>query len=115
MKLLAWSEDFRFLPVFVVVSMALGIFVGKAIGVSDYELTPPIDAIKSIFQLVAFSPIIQTLVIPLYAKLLIGEVWFDVLIVGRMSWPLSRAASSPWLSPPPHWSGPHGRREFRMV
>ncbi|MBI2861491.1 MAG: arsenic resistance protein, partial [Chloroflexi bacterium] len=29
--------------------MALGILIGKALGISNYDLTPPIDAIKSIF------------------------------------------------------------------
>ncbi|MEK7777734.1 MAG: hypothetical protein AAB303_03830 [Chloroflexota bacterium] len=50
MRLLARLEDHRLLPFFVVVSMALGILIGKALGISNYELTPPIDAIKSIFQ-----------------------------------------------------------------
>ncbi len=40
-------QDFRMLPVFVLVSMALGIWIGKAYGISDYALTPPIDAVKS--------------------------------------------------------------------
>ena len=42
-------QDFRFLPVFVVVSMGLGILFGKLYGISNYHLTPPIDAIHSIF------------------------------------------------------------------
>ena len=50
MRLLARLEDFRLLPFFVVISMALGISIGKAVGISNYELTPPIEAIKSIFQ-----------------------------------------------------------------
>ena len=50
MRVLARIEDFRVLPIFVVISMALGIFIGKAVGISNYELTPPIEAIKSIFQ-----------------------------------------------------------------
>ncbi len=189
MKLLAKLEDFRLLPFFVLISMVLGISIGKAVGISSYELTPPIDAIKSVFQgtydftvgntlalgvvvglflmmypamtnvrvdelgsafrspkplllvaffnyaiapffmfglaklflagqtelmtglilygiapciamviiftflargntplalvLVAFNSIIQMLVIPLYARLLIGEVHFDVLVVGE--------------------------------
>lgn len=42
-------EDFRLLPFFVIFSMALGIFIGKVSSISNFELTPPIDAIKSIF------------------------------------------------------------------
>jgi ACR3 family arsenite transporter len=41
-------EDFRLLPIFVVVSMAVGIAVGTILRISDFTLTPPIDAIKSI-------------------------------------------------------------------
>ena len=47
-RLLAKLEDFRLLPVFVLVSMAIGIAIGKALSISDFELTPPIDALKSI-------------------------------------------------------------------
>ncbi len=43
-------QDFRLLPVFVVVSMAVGILIGKLYGISSFELTPPIDAIKSVFR-----------------------------------------------------------------
>ena len=43
-------QDFRLLPVFIIVSMAAGILIGKLYGISNYELTPPIDAIKSIFR-----------------------------------------------------------------
>lgn len=43
-------QDFRLLPVFVIVSMVAGILIGKMYGISNYELTPPIDAIKSIFK-----------------------------------------------------------------
>ena len=43
-------QDFRMLPVFVVVSMAAGIALGKWYGISNFELTPPIDAIKAIFS-----------------------------------------------------------------
>jgi ACR3 family arsenite transporter len=49
-KYLEKIQDFRFLPLFVVVSMAIGITVGKVYGISNFQLTPPIDAIKSIFQ-----------------------------------------------------------------
>ena len=41
-------EDFRLLPLFVVFSMAVGIAVGNALRISDFALTPPIDAIKAI-------------------------------------------------------------------
>ena len=43
-------QDCRMLPVFVVVSMAVGIAFGKLYGISNFELTPPIDAIKAIFR-----------------------------------------------------------------
>lgn len=43
-------QDFRLLPVFVILSMAIGIIFGKAYGISNFQLTPPIDAIKSIFK-----------------------------------------------------------------
>ncbi|MCI0717420.1 MAG: arsenic resistance protein [Acidobacteria bacterium] len=49
-KLLEKLQNFRMLPVFVLVSMALGIGIGKIYGISDFALTPPIDAIKSIFR-----------------------------------------------------------------
>ena len=47
-RLLEKLEDFRLLPVFVIVAMAVGIAIGKALSISDFELTPPIDAIRSI-------------------------------------------------------------------
>ena len=47
-SLLAKLEDFRLLPFFVVISMAIGIGIGKALSISDFALTPPIDAIKAI-------------------------------------------------------------------
>jgi ACR3 family arsenite transporter len=43
-------HNFRLLPVFVIVSMVVGIAIGKWYGISNFELTPPIDAIKSIFH-----------------------------------------------------------------
>lgn len=43
-------QDFRLLPVFVIVSMIMGILIGNFYGISNYELTPPIEAIKSIFK-----------------------------------------------------------------
>jgi ACR3 family arsenite transporter len=42
-------QDFRLLPFFVLFSMAAGILIGKLYHISDYHLTPPIDAIHSIF------------------------------------------------------------------
>lgn len=49
-KFIESIQDFRLLPFFVIFSMIIGILVGKLYGISDFELTPPIDAIKSIFQ-----------------------------------------------------------------
>jgi ACR3 family arsenite transporter len=46
--LLTRLEDFRLLPFFVLFSMAAGILVGNALAISDFALTPPIDAIKAI-------------------------------------------------------------------
>ena len=46
--LLSRLEDFRLLPIFVVVSMAIGIAVGNVLSISDFALTPPIDALKAI-------------------------------------------------------------------
>jgi ACR3 family arsenite transporter len=43
-------HNFRLLPVFVIVSMIIGVALGKFYGISNFELTPPIDAIKSIFH-----------------------------------------------------------------
>jgi len=43
-------HNFRLLPVFVIVSMVIGISIGKWYGISNFELTPPISAIKSIFH-----------------------------------------------------------------
>jgi len=48
-SLLHKLQDFRLLPVFVLFSMAAGILLGKIYGISNYHLTPPIDAIHSIF------------------------------------------------------------------
>lgn len=47
-KMLEKLEDFRLLPFFVIFSMGAGILVGKVLGVSEFQLTPPIDAIKQI-------------------------------------------------------------------
>ncbi|PJA81584.1 MAG: hypothetical protein CO147_09140, partial [Nitrospirae bacterium CG_4_9_14_3_um_filter_44_28] len=38
------------LPVFVIASMFIGIVIGKWYGISNFQLTPPIDAIKAIFH-----------------------------------------------------------------
>ncbi len=46
-SLLLRLEDFRLLPVFVGVSMAIGIGIGSLLNISDFELTPPIDALKA--------------------------------------------------------------------
>ncbi len=43
-------HNFRLLPVFVIVSMIIGIAIGKWYGISNFQLTPPIDAIKMIFR-----------------------------------------------------------------
>lgn len=43
-------HNFKLLPVFVIVSMVIGIAIGKFYGISNFQLTPPIDAIKSIFR-----------------------------------------------------------------
>lgn len=43
-------HNFRLLPIFVIVSMVIGIAIGKWYGISNFSLTPPIDAIKSIFH-----------------------------------------------------------------
>ncbi len=48
--LLGKLEDRRLLPFFVLFSMAVGIAIGKLLNISDFALTPPIDAIKSIFS-----------------------------------------------------------------
>ena len=47
-RLLARLEDFRLLPIFVVASMAIGIAIGNTLSISDFTLTPPIDALKAI-------------------------------------------------------------------
>jgi len=48
MKLLRKLEDFRLLPFFVLFSMVLGILIGKVSHISNFPLTPPIDAIKAV-------------------------------------------------------------------
>lgn len=46
--LLRRLEDFRLLPFFVVFSMAAGIAIGNGLQISNFALTPPIDALKAI-------------------------------------------------------------------
>jgi ACR3 family arsenite transporter len=48
MRLLTKLEDFRLLPLFVGVSMVAGIAIGAVLQISDFALTPPIEALKSI-------------------------------------------------------------------
>jgi ACR3 family arsenite transporter len=60
-RLLARLEDFRLLPVFVVVSMAIGIAIGNVLSISDFALTPPIDAIKAILG-GTFEPTVPALI-----------------------------------------------------
>ena len=47
-RLLLKLEDFRLLPFFVAFAMVVGIALGKVLAISDFALTPPIDAIKAI-------------------------------------------------------------------
>ncbi len=47
-RLLTRLEDFRLLPILVIVSMAVGIAIGDVLSISDFTLTPPIEALKSI-------------------------------------------------------------------
>ncbi|MDA8423130.1 MAG: arsenic resistance protein [Nitrospiraceae bacterium] len=49
-KALEKLHNFRLLPVFVIVSMVIGIAIGKWYGISNFALTPPIDAIKAVFH-----------------------------------------------------------------
>jgi ACR3 family arsenite transporter len=59
-------EDFRLLPIFVVVSMIIGVAIGNVLHISDFALTPPIDALKSIAggTFVATVPNILSLGVP---------------------------------------------------
>ncbi len=43
-------HNFKLLPFFVLISMVIGITLGKVYGISNFQITPPIDAIKSIFR-----------------------------------------------------------------
>lgn len=47
-RLLEKLQNFKLLPVFVLVSMATGVTIGKVYGISNFALTPPIEAIKAI-------------------------------------------------------------------
>jgi arsenite transporter len=71
--LLTRLEDFRLLPLFVIVSMAAGILVGNALSISDFPLTPPIEAIKAIaggtFELTAPNAISLGVPIGLFAMM----------------------------------------------
>ena len=66
-------EDFRLLPIFVVVSMAIGVALGNALAISDFALTPPIEAIKNIaggtFQLTVPNAISLGVPIGLFAMM----------------------------------------------
>jgi len=48
LRLFEKLHNFKLLPVFVIVSMAIGIGIGKIYGISNFGLTPPIDALASI-------------------------------------------------------------------
>ncbi len=60
-RLLLKLEDFRLLPFLVLFSMAVGILIGNALQISDFALTPPIDAIKSIAA-GTFDPTVPALI-----------------------------------------------------
>ncbi|RJQ16207.1 MAG: arsenic resistance protein [Nitrospiraceae bacterium] len=62
-------HNFRLLPVFVIVSMVIGIAIGKLYGISNFQLTPPIDAIKSIFHGIYEFSIPNTLALGVVAGL----------------------------------------------
>ncbi len=72
-RLLTRLEDFRLLPVFVLVSMATGIAIGNGLAISDFALTPPIEAIKSIvggtFELTVANAISLGVPIGLFAMM----------------------------------------------
>ena len=72
-RLLARLEDFRLLPIFVIVSMAIGVAIGSALRISDFSLTPPIEAIKAIaagtFHLTAPNAISLGVPIGLFAMM----------------------------------------------
>jgi ACR3 family arsenite transporter len=72
-RLLARLEDFRLLPIFVVVSMAIGVAAGNMLQISDFRLTPPIEALKSIlggtFELTVANAISLGVPIGLFAMM----------------------------------------------
>jgi len=72
-RLLARLEDFRLLPIFVVVSMTIGIGIGNVLSISDFALTPPIEALKAIaggtFELTVPSAISLGVPIGLFAMM----------------------------------------------
>lgn len=91
-------HNFKLLPLFVIISMSIGIDIGKFYSISDFQITPPVDAIKSIFHGTYEFSIANTLAlgvvsvllylgIPLIAGILtrflgikrFGEVWFERL------------------------------------
>lgn len=49
-KFIEKIQDFRLLPFFVIISMIIGIYIGEFYNISNYQITPPIEAIKSIFS-----------------------------------------------------------------
>jgi len=108
-RLLAKLEDFRLLPFFVAFAMAVGILVGKALAISDFTLTPPIDAIKAIAAgtFVLTVPNVLSLGVPvgLFAMMYpamtnvrLGEVG-DAFRSPRQLVPSVRRASLAWSSP----------------
>ena len=108
-RLLAKLEDFRLLPIFVLVSMAIGILIGNALSISDFALTPPIDAIKSIaagtFELSVPSAIslgvpvgLFLMMYPAMTNVHLGEVG-AAFRSPRRSRPAARHSRRRWLSP----------------
>jgi len=49
-RLLEKLQNFKLLPLFVIISMAIGIGIGNLYGISNFGLTPPIDALASIIH-----------------------------------------------------------------
>ena len=48
LRVLEKLHNFKLLPLFVLTSMAIGIGIGKVYEISNFDLTPPIDALASI-------------------------------------------------------------------
>ena len=82
LKILKKLEDFRLLPFFVIISIIIGIFIGKELGISEFQLTPPIDAIKQIlFGTFAFTiPNALSLGVPVGLFLMIYPAMTNVRI-----------------------------------